>query len=164
MVNWPYVWTAMRDAVRTGALDPAVLADVGWARYPRTDADRPSRPPLGGIHLAIGAFTGRPAEALRAARCLTSLESQIAYMLDSGNPAARAAAYDDPAVRARFPMASLIRESLADAAPRPRTPYWVDVSAAIQRTWHPPTSVTAPGTPAAAAELVRQALAGRVLL
>ena len=164
MVNWPYVWTAMHDAVRTGALDASVLADVGWARYPRADAALPSRPPLGGIHLAIGAFTEHPAEALRAARCLTSLEGQIAYMLDAGNPAARAAAYDDPAVRARFPMAALIRESLADAAPRPRTPYWVDVSAALQRTWHPPASVRAPETPAAAARLMRDVLAGRVLL
>ena len=164
MVNWPYVWTAMQDAVRAGALDPAVLADVGWARYPRAVADRASRPPFGGIHLAIGAFTLHPAEALQALRCLTSPESQVAYMLDAGNPAARAAAYDDPAVRARFPMAALIRESLADAAPRPRTPYWVDVSAAIQRTWHPPASVTSPRTPAIAADLVRDALASRVLL
>ena len=61
----------MQDAVRSGGLDPAVLADVGWARYPRADADRASRPPFGGIHLAIGAFTLHPAEALQAMRCLT---------------------------------------------------------------------------------------------
>ena len=50
-------------------------------------------------------------------------------MLDSGNPAARAAAYDDPAVREAFPMADLIRESIDDAGPRPITPYYSDVSA-----------------------------------
>ena len=59
-----------------------------------------------------------------------------------------AAAYDDPAVRERFPMAALIRESIAEAGPRPLTPYWVDVSAAVQRTWHPPASVQAPADPA----------------
>ncbi len=164
MVNWPYVWAAMRDAVGTGALAPAVLDDVGWARYPSVDAGATSRPPLGGIHLAIGAFSEHADHALQAARCLTSLESQVAYMLDAGNPAARAAAYDDPAIRARFPMAALIRASLADAAPRPQTPYWVDVSGAIQRTWHPPASVHAPQTPAAAARLMQAVLAGRALL
>src|SRR4029453_4888951 len=133
MVNWPYVWSAARDAVRAGALAQGVVDDIGWARYPRTEPGTPSRPPLGGIDLAIGAFTEHPEQALRAARCITSLESQIELMLDTGVPAARAAAYDHPAVRERFPMASLIRESIAAAAPRPLTPYWVDVSAAVQR-------------------------------
>jgi multiple sugar transport system substrate-binding protein len=164
MVNWPYVWAAARDAVRAGALAPEVLDDVGWARYPRSERSRPSRPPIGGIDLAIGAFTTHPDEALHAARCLTSLESQVRYMLDSGNPAARRAAYDDPRVRARFPMAALIRDSIDAAGPRPRTAYWVDVSAAVQRTWHPPRAVRAPATPRASAEFIRAVLEGRALL
>jgi multiple sugar transport system substrate-binding protein len=164
MVNWSYVWSAAREAVRTGALAAAVLDDVGWARYPRTEPGTPSRPPLGGIDLAIGAFTRHPAEALRAARCITSLDNQIAHMLDSGNPAARAAAYDHPVVRERFPMAPLLRDSIAAAAPRPLTPYWVDVSAAVQRAWHPPASVRAPQTPRASARLIAEVLQGRVLL
>ncbi len=164
MVNWPYVWSAARDAVRAGALAQAVVDDVGWARYPRAEPGAPSRPPLGGIDLAIGAFTQQPAQALRAARCITSLDSQIQYMLDSGNPAARAAAYDHPAIRRTFPMASLIRDSIAAAAPRPLTPYWVDVSAAVQRAWHPPASVRAPQTPRTSARLIADVLQGRVLL
>src|SRR4030095_8554728 len=97
-------------------------------------------PPRGGIDLASGAFSQHAEQPLRAARCITSLESQIELMLDTGVPAARAAAYDHPAVRERFPMASLIRESIAAAAPRPLTPYWVDVSAAVQRAGHPARS------------------------
>ena len=58
-------------------------------------------------------------------------------MLDSGNPAAKAAAYDDPKVRKAFPMADLIRESINDAGPRPITPYYNDVSTSVQITWHP---------------------------
>jgi multiple sugar transport system substrate-binding protein len=164
MVNWPYVWSAARDAVRSGALAQAVLDDIGWARYPRAEPGTPSRPPLGGIDVAIGAFTRHPEEALRAARCITSLESQIALMLDAGIPAARAAAYDHPAVRERLPMAVLIRDSIAAAAPRPLTPYWVDVSAAVQRTWHPPASVGVPATPRASARLIVDVLQGKVLL
>ena len=164
MVNWPYVWSAARDAVRAGSLAQAIVDDIGWARYPRTESGRPSRPPLGGIDVAIGAFTQRPDLALRAMRCITSLESQIQLMLDTGLPAARAAAYDHPAVRQRLPMAPLIRESIAEAGARPLTPYWVDVSAAMQRSWHPPSAVREPGTPQASARLIADVLQGRVLL
>ena len=164
MVNWPYVWSAARDAARTGALAQSVVDDIGWARYPRTEPGTPSRPPLGGIDLAIGAFTRHPEQALHAARCITSLESQIQLMLDAGAPAARAAAYDHPSVRERLPMAALIRDSIAAAAPRPLTPYWVDVSAALQRAWHPPGSVRAPETPRTSARLIEDVLQGRVLL
>jgi multiple sugar transport system substrate-binding protein len=164
MVNWPYVWNAVRDAVRAGSLAQAIVDDIGWARYPRTEAGRPSRPPLGGIDVAIGAFSQHPEQALRAMRCITSRESQIQLMLDTGVPAARAAAYDDPAVRQRLPMAPLIRDSIADAGPRPLTPYWVDVSAAVQRSWHPPSAVRAPATPQASARLIADVLQGKVLL
>src|SRR4030095_12164050 len=44
MVNWPYVWSAAEAAVKDGALDAATLADIGWARYPRTEGARASRP------------------------------------------------------------------------------------------------------------------------
>ena len=86
---------------RRGALSQSVVDDIGWARYPRGHRRPAQRPPLGGINLAIGDFTKHPDQALDAVKCITSLESNIEYMVDSGNPAARAAAYDDPAVRRR---------------------------------------------------------------
>jgi multiple sugar transport system substrate-binding protein len=164
MVNWPYVYGAARAAVEAGALAPAVLEDIGWARFPRVDAGAPSRPPLGGIDLAVGAFSRHPELAVEAVRCLASAESQTAYMIDAKNPAARAAAYDDPEVRRLFPMADLVRASIDEAAPRPRTPYYPDVSAAIVRTFHPPAAVEPAETPARAAKLVDDVLHDRVLL
>src|SRR5438105_3420825 len=88
MVNWPYAYGAAASAVADGSLDRSVLDDIGWARWPRVDADRPSRPPLGGISLAVGAFTPHQAEAVDAVRCLTTAESQRRYMLRSKNPVA----------------------------------------------------------------------------
>ncbi len=164
MVNWSYVYGAASDAVAAGALAPATLADLGWARYPRVDPGTPSRPPLGGIDLAVGAFGRHPGLAVEAVRCLTSARSQIDYMVDSKNPGARAAVYDDPDVRRVFPMADLVRESIRDAAPRPRTPYYADVAAAVLREVHPPAAVRAGRTPAAAARLVVEVLHDRVLL
>lgn len=164
MVNWPYVYGAAQEAVAAGTLPAAVLEDVGWARYPRVDPARPSRPPLGGIGLAVSAFSPRAALAVEASRCLSSLESQIAYMLDAKLPVARAAAYDDPRIRARYPMADLIRTSIDEAEPRPRTPFYMDVSAAAVRTFHPPADVDPESTPAAAARLIAAVLHDRVLL
>jgi multiple sugar transport system substrate-binding protein len=164
MVNWPYVWGAAQEAVATGALARAVLDDVGWARYPRVRADLPSRPPIGGIGLAVSAFSRRSAAAVDAARCLSTLESQVAYLLDAKIPVARRAAYDDPRIRERYPMADLIRASLDEAEPRARTPFYVDVSAATVRTFHPPASVEPDRTPGEAARLIVAVLHDRVLL
>jgi multiple sugar transport system substrate-binding protein len=164
MTNWAYIYGAASEAVASGSLDRAVLDDIAWARWPRVDPARPSRPPLGGIDLGISAFTRHPALAVDAVRCITTAENQRRYMLKSKNPAARGAVYDDPEVRKVFPMADLIRESIAAAAPRPTTPYYTDVSAAVTRTFHPPASVDPARTPGAAGRLVVGVLHDRVLL
>ena len=164
MVNWPYVYGAASAAVDDGSLDATVLDDIGWARYPRVDADRASAPPLGGINLAVGAFSDHQDEALDAVKCITSVENNAQYMVEAGNPAARGAAYDDPAVREAFPMADLIRDSIDEAAPRPITPYYGDVSTSVQRTWHPSTSVRAPSTPERTDTYMSEVLHGERLL
>jgi multiple sugar transport system substrate-binding protein len=164
MVNWPYVYAAAQAAVEAGALDQAAFDDIAWARYPRVSDGEASAPPLGGINLGIGEFSDNQEEALAAVKCITSIENNAQYMVESGNPAARAAAYDDPAVEEAFPMADLIRESIADAGPRPITPYYGDVSSSVQRVWHPADSVRAPGTPEETDTYMAEVLAGERLL
>ncbi|GAA4606445.1 multiple sugar transport system substrate-binding protein [Actinoplanes octamycinicus] len=164
MVNWPYVYNAAKEDVASGGISQSVVDDIGWARYPRVTADRPSRPPLGGINLAVGNFTKHPDQAVALVKCVTSLPNNIAYMLDAGNPAARGAAYDDPKVREAFPMADIIRTSINDAGPRPITPYYNDVSTSVQLTWHPPGEVEAPATPKETATFMSDVLQGKRLL
>jgi multiple sugar transport system substrate-binding protein len=164
MVNWPYIYNAATAAVADGAITQSVVDDIGWARYPKATADHDSTPPLGGINLGIGAFTQYPDATLAAVKCITSPENNAQYMVDAGNPAARAAAYEDPAVRKAFPMADLIRESIDDAGPRPITPYYGDVSVSVQRTWHPPGAVQAPSTPVNTDSYMTEVLAGDRLL
>ena len=36
MVNWPYVWRAADAGIEDGSLTKDVVADIGWARYPRS--------------------------------------------------------------------------------------------------------------------------------
>ena len=159
MVNWPYVYAAAQ-----GDAEQSVVDDISWARYPGVEAGEASRPPLGGINLAIGAYTKYPEQALDLVKCATSLQSNIEYMVDSGNPAAKRAAYDDPKVREAFPMASLIRDSIDEAGPRPVTPYYNDVSTSVQRVWHPATEVRAPQTPEETATFMTDVLQGKRLL
>lgn len=164
MVNWPYVYSAAQGDVAAGALDQSVVDDIGWARFPAVVRGQASKPPLGGINLAIGAYTRYPKQALELVKCLTTPESGIEYMLDSGNPASKSAAYDDPDVRKAFPMADLIRDSINDAGPRPVTPYYNDVSSSVQITWHPATDVHDPETPQETATFMSDVLQGRRLL
>jgi multiple sugar transport system substrate-binding protein len=163
MVNWPYVWRAANAAVASGALAPSIVADIGWAMYPRAVAGEPSRPPLGGIDIGIGHWSRHPDLAVDVTRCITSAQNQTYYFLHEGNPAARSAVFDDPAVQKEFPMAATLRESLQAAAPRPQTQFYGDISAALQREFHPPASVN-DETPRRAADLIHQVLAGEALL
>lgn len=164
MVNWPYVYGAAKLAVEDGSLDPAVFDDIGWARVPRVDPDKESAPPLGGIDIGVGAFSENQDLAVDAVSCITSVDSQIEYMLAEGNSGARAAVYDDPEVREAFPMADLIRDSINSAVPRPRSPYYPDISAAIVREFHPPGGVDPDSTPADADELIVNVLQDKQLL
>lgn len=164
MVNWPFVWPRALSAVEAGTLDPSVPEDYGWTIYPRVNPDEPAAPPYGGINLGIGAFSPAPELAFEAAECIVSDENQAYYFITNGNPASSIPVYDDPAVLEVFPQAPVIRESLEMAAPRPQTVYYNEISGSIQRTYHPPSSVTPGVTGEQAAELIRAVLAGEQLL
>ena len=163
MVNWPFVWGRALSAVEEGTLDQSVPDDYGWAVYPRVVEDQPSAPPLGGISLGVGAFSLHPDLAYEATECITTTENQAYYMTTNGNPASDTAVYDDPEVLEVFPMAPVIRESLELAASRPQTAYYSEVSGSIQRTYHPPSSVSEATGPAAS-ELITAVLSGEQLL
>jgi multiple sugar transport system substrate-binding protein len=163
MVNWPYVWKAANSAVEDGSLAQSVVDDIGWAQYPQSIEGTESKPPLGGIELGIGAYTPHADLALDAAKCITSLENVTYYMISNGNPSAKSASFDDPEVQAAFPMAETIRSSIEAAGPRPITQFYGDVSAGLQRSWHPPAGVNQ-NTPTTSSELITGVLKGEQLL
>jgi len=157
LVNWPYVWAAFP------ANGVEFIDDIGWAVYPATSDEGDPAPPYGGISIGVGAFTEDPDLAYQAAECITNHEHQVLYMTGTGNPASRAAVFDEPEVVEQFPMADVIRESLEQAVPRPQTQFYGDLSTAIQREWSPPSGVTE-DTPAQSATLIMQVLRGEALL
>lgn len=158
MVNWPYVWAAMQDQ------DVPFIDDVAWTTYPRTDADKQAKPPLGGIEIGVHQASLNKDAAWDAVACITTPEHQKLYMLGTGNPAATTTVYDDPEIREQFPMADAIRISLDGGAPRPVTQYYGDISAGIQRSWSPPEDVNPETTPPESQQLIEDVLAGEALL
>jgi len=158
LVNWPYVWAALPEN------KVPFIDDVGWAKYPQTKAGTDSHPPFGGIELGVGAFSKRPDLAYDAAKCITSPAHQKLYMIGTGNPAARKSVYDDAEIKKKFPMAALIRTSLDDAAPRPQSQYYGDISTGLQREFSPPDAVNPDSTPKAATDLITAVLKGEKLL
>ncbi|WP_116114436.1 extracellular solute-binding protein [Austwickia chelonae] len=158
LVNWPYVWTALQEK------NPQAAQDLGWARYPRTVADKESKPPLGGIVLGVNRASTKQQKAWKAISCLTDAPRQKLYMSGSGNPAARRAVYLDPEILEKYPMASMIRDSLDAAAARPRSQYYGDISTAIYRTYSPPHAIDPEVIGAKAEEKIKAVLQGRALL
>jgi multiple sugar transport system substrate-binding protein len=118
---------------------------IGWARYPRTEKDKESKPPLGGINIGVSSYTKNSDLAFDAAECLASDEHQAIAAELGGLPPTTEAVYNDPKVKKAFPFADLLRESIDAAAPRPVTPAYSDISLAIQKTFHPPDGVQADG-------------------
>jgi multiple sugar transport system substrate-binding protein len=157
-VNWTFVYPNYKS-------DTTVFKDLGWARYPRTVPDKPSRPPVGGINLGIGAHSTHIDLALKAAKCITSEAHEIDYALQTGNMPAIGAAYSTKKLQKLFPLPllSLFRESLKAGGPRPNSPYWSSISAALQAKWHPPASVNS-GTPASSQSYIEDVLQSKALL
>jgi multiple sugar transport system substrate-binding protein len=164
MVNWPFVWPRALTAVKAGTLAQSVPDDYGWAVYPRVDANTPSAPPYGGINLTVSAFSPHVDLAYQATECITSDANQAYYFTTNGNPASSTAVYDDPDVLKVFPQAPVIRQSLEQAAPRPLTPFYSEVSGGIQRDYHPPASVVPDKTGQQASDLISAVLRGDQLL
>jgi multiple sugar transport system substrate-binding protein len=158
MVNYPFIYPSAKENA------PDVFEEIGAARYPGISADEPSKPPLGGINLAVGAFSKAPKEAFDAAMCLRRPENQLLATELGGLPPTQEDLYASDEVKKAYPeFAPLMLESIKAAAPRPATPAYSDVSLAVQTVLHPPDSVTA----AKAGELrdtIRKALKSEGLL
>ena len=138
MLNYPFVYPSAE------AEAPEVFKNLGQAPYPRVVANEPSAPPLGGINLGVSSFSENKAEAFDAIKCLIQPANQIEIATTGGLPPVLESLYDDKEIDKVYPgFAAADPPGDRDAAPRPVTPAYQDLSLAIQRTIHPLDDIAA---------------------
>jgi multiple sugar transport system substrate-binding protein len=136
MVNYTFAYGSAGDNA------PDIQKETGVARYPQTIAGMPSRPPLGGFNIGVSSFSNHPDLAFQAASCITSPMGQLLATKLDGLPPSNQTLYTNPVVTEAYPgFATLVKQSLDDAATRALTPAYTDLSLAIQRTLHPPSKI-----------------------
>jgi multiple sugar transport system substrate-binding protein len=143
--------------------DPALSAvapDLGWAPYPELGAT--SVAPLSGVELAVPLYAPHSDLSYQAISCLTSTSSMSAVMTSTGHSASRVTTYEDPSVKAAYPMAAVTMAAIASGQSVPVTPYWHLVRTGINDSWTPLRDVKASDTPAHSEKVVRAQLAGEL--
>jgi multiple sugar transport system substrate-binding protein len=134
-INYPFVYPSAQENA------PAIAKQMGWAEYPRVDANLPSRPPVGGIDLAVSAFSTHKQQAFDAIACLRNPDNQLRNAVKGGLPPTLASLYRDPRlIKGGYPFAAEILDSLQRGGVRPQTPAYQSVSVAISTTLYPPSS------------------------
>lgn len=134
-INYPFVYPSMK------ANQAELFKHFRWAPYPAVDASRPASVTIGGIDLAIGAYTRNPDLAYEAALCLRNSDNQRNAALKGGLPPTLRSLYTDPALTGSYPFAAEILASLETASVRPQTPAYQNVSIAVSHTLSPPASI-----------------------
>jgi multiple sugar transport system substrate-binding protein len=155
-VNYPFVYPSAAE------VGEDFQKNMGWARYPRSDKGRPSRPPLGGINIGVSAYSETPDLAFEAAECIANEEHQATAAELGGLPPTTEAVYETDKVRKAYPFADLLRASIEDAAPRPVTPAYSDISLAIQKTYRPPDGIDPAGIVQTLRDRIERAVEGKI--
>jgi multiple sugar transport system substrate-binding protein len=136
MVNYTFAYASAE------ANAPGVFKNIGFARYPRVVADEPSKPPLGGFNIGVGAYSENQDLAFEAASCIGSDKSELTATELDGLPPSREHLYTNKVVTKAYPgFSQLVKTSIDAAGPRPLTPAYQDVSLAIQDTLQPPDRI-----------------------
>lgn len=123
--NWPYVYSL---ASTEGSSKVKGKFDVA----PLPGADGVGASALGGHNLAISAYSDNKATAIDFIKFMESEESQRFFVTKGSAAPSFAALYDDPQLAKDFPYLPVLKQSLDNAVPRPITPFYPDVTLAIQ--------------------------------
>jgi multiple sugar transport system substrate-binding protein len=156
-LNYPYVYPSMK------ADNPKLFKVFKWAPYPSVNPGQQAKVTIGGIDMAISAYTLHPNLAFQAALCLRDKQNQLTAAIKGGLPPTLASLYNDPRMQGPYPFRKLILASLQHAAVRPKTPVYQVVSVAISHLISPPAGISPVSTEQAIATQVNNALQGKGL-
>jgi trehalose/maltose transport system substrate-binding protein len=136
----------------------------GFAPYPGVVPGEPAKVTIGGLNLAVASASRHRAEAFEAVRCLRSPQNQKYVSIQGGLPAVRASLYSDPQFQAKYPMYTVIRQQLTDAAVRPATPVYQAVAIRLASVLSPITDIDPERTADELTAQVQKAVDGKGLL
>jgi multiple sugar transport system substrate-binding protein len=134
-LNWPFVYSSMQSDA------PELAKNVAWARYPAINANTPSRVTIGGSNMAVSSYSKHPDLAVEAVKCLRNAGNQKFLAIKAGQPPTIEAVYNDPEMAQAYPMKDTILDELKDAAPRPLTPAYQNVSTVVAARLSPPSAI-----------------------
>jgi multiple sugar transport system substrate-binding protein len=127
MRNWPYAYALGKES--------KIADDFDITTFPSFEGGEPASV-LGGINLAISAFSKNPEGAAAFINFATGPEVQKANFLESASPPATAAAYDDPEVQNEYAFASDLKAAVEQGQARPVSPVYAQISEAIYTNVH----------------------------
>lgn len=122
--NWPYVYAIGQ------AENSKIRNKFEVAPYPPFEGGKTAGI-LGGLNLVISAYASNPGGALKFIDFATNEESMNRAASQFALPPALASSYEDPEVQEALPFASELKQAVEQAAPRPVTPVYSQVSQAI---------------------------------
>jgi multiple sugar transport system substrate-binding protein len=136
-LNYPFVYPSAK------ANAPDLAKNMAWAQYPSVVSGQPSRPTIGGIDLAVSAYSSHKSQAFDAVQCLRSPDNQINNAIVGGLPPVDEAIYQHPPQKfvEAYPFYEAIYQSLQRASVRPQTPAYQSVSITIADTLSPPAGL-----------------------
>ncbi|MEU7785703.1 ABC transporter substrate-binding protein [Amycolatopsis sp. NPDC049159] len=172
-LNWPFVYASYAKE------KPQDLSHFKWTRYPSVTAGQPSRVTIGGFNLAVSTYSRHKPEAFEAALCLRNAASQKYQALVDGIPPSIATIYRDtspldaakpadakenPTMADQYPMKDDIRAALTDAAVRPLTPAYQNLSTVMSKVLSPPAEIDVQATAKELRERLADALDSRGII
>jgi multiple sugar transport system substrate-binding protein len=134
-LNYPFVYPSMK------ADQPKLFKSFKWAPYPGVIPGQPAKVTIGGIDLAVSAYSKHPQDAFEASLCLRDAENQKIAAIKGGLPPTLASVYDDPSLQADYPFRALIKAQIQNGSVRPKTPVYQSLSIAISHSVSPPIGI-----------------------
>jgi multiple sugar transport system substrate-binding protein len=157
-LNWPYVYASMQSE------NPGLAKNFAWTRYPAVDASTPSITTIGGSNLAISRYSRYPAQDFQAVQCLRGAAAQKYLAINAGQPPSIEAVYNEPDMAKAYPMKDELLQELKNAAPRPRTPAYQNLSTVVAAQLSPPSSIDPQQTAASLKKAIQDAIDSKGVL
>ena len=148
--NWPYVYNL-------ASTDKSSKVKGKFAVAPLPGLSGPGTSTLGGHMAAISAYSKYKATGLDFLKFLTSEEQQKTNMEKGSLAPVIESIYTDEALVKKYPYLPVLKESIANAVSRPVTPFYPQVTQAIQDNFY--AAIQGQKTPEAAVKDMQSAMA-----